>query len=1042
MVIRKKILLFIAFFALLAATSQAQVTTYYTEATLAYKRGLDFYDQRLYGLALKEFETAADLVRPVNEPEWQAIKTDAELYAAKCAVRLEQPEAEIRVLNFLREESPSPVAAQAALEVGDYYFNKREYDRALAYYDMASESGGAQGEEIRFKRGYSQFVGKKFAQARGTLYPLANNPRSAWFHSANYYSGCAAFFEKNYGAALSFMDKCENSQQYRQVVPYMKTQILFAQKNYDQVISYGAPKAQSSEVRNRPELNQLVGQAYYEKGDYKRALPYLEFAAQNGVRLRPSDYYQLGYSQHQNGFYKEAIQNFEQLGKQDSLLGQNALYHLSDCYLRVNNRFAARSAFAQAANMTFDRSIQEEALFNYGKLSYEQKFDRDALAAFQRIPAASKYYDDAQALMSEIFLNTRDYDRAVATLESIKNRTPRMNETYQKVAFYRGLQLYQDNQKDEARRFFNKSLDQPIDKRIVTLCSFWLGSIAHDAGEWNISRRHLESFIANAKNYRDLPEESSVMMAHYIQGYNLLKTKDYPGALTQFRSAIDGIRANMSSIRSTQIRSAVLGDAVLRAGDCHFKRNQYPEALKFYDEAVRERYTGYEYAFYQKAMIKGLQRKPLDKALELEEFLRKFPNSQYVDEALFQLGDTYQGMGKLSEAIPPLRRLASDFRGRSNLVNQALLKLGLISYNQGNNSAAINYYKQVFANNPESYEAKDALAALEEIYVRDMNRPDEYFAFLETVPGYNITTASKDSVSYYGAESQFQSGRYQQAVDGFTSYLTRFPNGRYTLNAYFYRAESYASNDLRKYNAALKDYAMVVSKGPSRFYARSAEKGALIALNVERDYPQAIALARKWEESAANENARFEAQLVILQSAYETNNQTAVNEYANKVIGAGMASREQIARAHFYQGKMAFNRSDFAGAENSLGKVNELSTSEFSAEAWYLRGQILFSARRYNEAENLLLDAIKFSAGYDDWIARDLILLSDVYLGLNDRSSAIAALEAVLENYTGQNAEIKNMARDKYNRLGGGGTPKTPGEKPRNPGQLELDYGN
>jgi tetratricopeptide (TPR) repeat protein len=104
------------------------------------------------------------------------------------------------------------------------------------------------------------------------------------------------------------------------------------------VISYGSAKAKDNDLKNRSELNQLVGQAYFEKGDFKRALPYLEFAATNGARLRPADYYQLGYTQYQNGFYKQAIENFEQLSKQDSLLGQNGLYHLGDSYLRTNNR--------------------------------------------------------------------------------------------------------------------------------------------------------------------------------------------------------------------------------------------------------------------------------------------------------------------------------------------------------------------------------------------------------------------------------------------------------------------------------------------------------------------------------------------------------------------------------------------------------------------------------------------------------------------------------------------------------------------------------
>lgn len=1030
------------FLLLLAFALNAQQSTVFTEATLAYKRGVTFFDQQIYGLAQKEFRSAMDLLRPVNEPEWKAVKTDAELYNAKCAVRLGLPEAEKLTLDFLRENAPSPVASQAALEIGNYYFDNKEYDKALTYYDMAPAGSGATRDEIQFKKGYSYFVTKQFPRAKGAFASLKENARSEWYYPANYYSACCSFFEKKYDEALKGFQRCEQSDKYKQSVPYYIAQIYSNQKKYDQVISFGAAKAKDSNIKNRAELNQLVGQAYYERGDYKSALPYLEYAANNGAQLRPADYYQIGYAQYQNGFYKPAIENFEQLNKQDSLLGQNGLYHLGDCYLRTKNKFAARNAFGQAAAMNYDKSVKEDALINYAKLSYELKFDRDAIDALQKIPATSKYYEDAQALMSEVFLNTRDYDRAISTLETVKNRTPRLNETYQQVCYYRGLQLYQNNQKDEARRYFNKSLENPIDKRIMALCSYWMGVISNESGEYAISKQHISSFATAARSYNDLPEESNLTMANYVQGYNNLKLKDYKSSLANFKIVVDNIKRNETQIKNDQIRTAVLGDAVLRAGDANFKNNQYGDALAYYNEAVNKKYAGFEYALYQKAIIRGLQGSPVDKVLALDDLVNKYPNSQYTDEALFQMGQTYQEMGKFDQAVMPLRRLVADFRGKSPLINQALLTLGLISYNQGNTNAAISYYKQVFSNNPESSEAKDALAALNEIYVKDLNRPDEYFSFLETVPGYGkVSTSSKDSVTYQSAEIQFQQGRYQQAIEGFTNYLAKYPNGANALQAYYYRGESYASNDIKQYSKALQDYAAVVAKGPSRLYPKSAEKATLLALNVDKNYTQAFEFARKWEESSTTDASRFDAQLNALKSSYFTNNSVAVSEYANKVTRNNLASNEQIATANFYLGKMAYDKNDFARAYPSLQSVTQNSTSEIMPEAWHLQAQILYKQKKYSDAEQTIGDANKASAGYDDWIARNLILLSDVYLAQGDKNSATAALEAVMENYTGNDPTIMATARQKYNSIGTAPVMNNVNEKGGKT-LLDMDYGN
>ena len=1001
----------------------AQQSTVFTEANLSYKRGVDFYNQHLYGLAQKEFRAASDLLRPANEPEWVALKTDADLYHAKCAVRLDQPEAEKQVFDFLRNQAPSTESSQAALEIGNYYFESKKYEQALDYYDLApsSASSGAVRDEIRFKKGYSYFLTDRCPQAQTAFSGLKENTKSEWYYPANYYHAFCSFKAGRYDDAAKSFQRCEQAPEYSKNVPYYLTQIYFAKKQYDLVISYGGSKAKDEQLKNRAELNQLVGQAYFEKGDYKRALPYLEYAATNlRTQLRSVDFYQLGYAQHQNGFYKQAITNFEAQTKmdKDNAMGQNGLYHLADCHLRNNNKHAARTYFGQAAALNYDLSVKDDAQINYAKLSYELKLDREALVALQSIPSTSRNYEDAQALMGELFLNTRDYDRAVATLEGVKNRTPRLDEIYQQVCYLRGLQLYNDKQHDEARRFFNKSLENPINKRTAALCSYWLGSISNEKGEYNFSKNHIAAFLNQAKSYNDLPEESNLTMGNYIQGYNLLKQNDYTNALTSFKQTVDGIKRNLKTIQSEQIKSGVLGDAILRAGDCHFKRNQYRDALTYYDEAISKKYDGFEYAIFQKAVIKGLTGNPLDKVIALEDLVKTYPNGRFTDDALFQIGDTYTEMGRLDQAVPPFRRIVTDFRGRSSLINKALLKLGLISYNQGNSTKALEYYKQVFDNNPDNTEAKDALAAIEEIYVRDLNRPDEYFAFLETRPGYNVNTASKDSVTFQSAEFQYQDGRYALAIEGFTNYLAKYPNGRYVLPAYFMRAESYSQSSVSKFDMALKDYAYVVGKGPSKNYMKSCEKASLLAYNYTKDYASALEFARKWEESAVSESARFEAQVLVMRSAYATNNSAVLTEYAQKVSTATLASPEQAATANYYLGKMSYDRGDFDRAQPYLQRVTQSSTTIIMAESYHLLAQILYRQRNYDKAEELIGNANQSSAGYDDWIARNLILLSDVYAAKGDKSSATAALEAVLENYKGD-PKIIAEAREKYNKLNG-----------------------
>jgi len=569
-----------------------------------------------------------------------------------------------------------------------------------------------------------------------------------------------------------------------------------------------------------------------------------------------------------------------------------------------------------------------------------------------------------------------------------------------------------------------------------------MGAISNESGEYAISKQHISSFVGAARGMNDLPEESNITMANYVQGYNNLRLKDYKQALANFRIVVDDIKRNINTIKSDQIKTAVLGDAVLRAGDANFKNNQYADALAYYNEAINRKYEGFEYALYQKAIIRGLQGSPVDKVLALEDLVNKYPNSRYTDEALLELGNTYLEMGKLGEATTPLRKLVSDFRGKSPLINQALMQLGIISFRQGNYSAAANYYKQVFSNNPDASQAKDALSLLQETY-QEMGRPEEYLAFLETVPGYKVSSNSRDSIIYQSAEYQYQNRKYQAAIDGFTNYLAKYPNGPSSLDAYYYRGESYASTDIRKYDFALKDYASVVNRGPSKYYAKASEKAALLALNNQNNPAQALEYARKWEESAPTEASRFSAQITALEAAYKSgNNSVAVTEYANKVNASPLASADQYALANFYLGKMAYDKGEYARAYPSLQSVAENATSEIMPEAYHLMAQILYRQKKYADAEDLITNrANKASAGYDDWIARNLILLSDVYLDQGDKNSASAALEAVLENYKGNNQAIMTLARQKYEKLGNA-TPNQGNKATEKGGNLlELEEG-
>ena len=1020
----------------------AQATTVYTEAWRTFKEAEDHRQKNLLDKAQREYAEVATMLLPVHQPEAQLLRIQAELNVAKLAVRLGKSDGEKLILDFVRRYQPDPIANTALLEIAKYYFDQNELDKAVEYYLLVPRGtmNAAEQSEVNFRLGYAYFVQKDFEQAK-QYFQYSRSNQGEFYYPTNYYLGIIQFFEGNYDLATEQFRIAEKSPEYKPYIPYYLAQIYFAQRRYDELVAYAAPLLESggASLRNRKEIEQLLGQAYFERRDYALARPLLENYAQGNRKLREEELFQLAFTQYQTQDYALASESFREVSGQNTAVGQSANFYLGDIALRQGDGVGARTAFAAASRQTFDAALQQEALYNYAKLSYELGFPADAVTAIDQIPAESAFYPQGQKLLGDVFTTTQDYQRALDILDRMPNRGPQLDEAYQRAAFYRGLELLGQGESVQSKDLLQKSLERPVNTSYQAQALYWLADLANRQADYAGSVSLTNKFLALAKTTQDLPPQSSVYTGNYLQGYNYLKQDDYATALTYFTATVEGIERNLPYITDADVRERVLGDAVLRAGDAHFSRNQYDLAARFYDRAIERKTAGFVYALYQKALIEGLRGRSADKVLALEELVRNYPNSTFADDALYQLALTYQELNRPQQALDPLRKIISDYKVNSPLVNQSLLQLGLISYNLGNSEASINYYKQVFTSNPSPGESVRAREALREIYVDDMGRADLFFQFFETLPGQEITTDARDSISFRAAVSQYENGNYERAVSALTDYLRQYPNSPNTLPGVFYRGDSYVA--LRRYDAALPDYEAVINAGPSRFYLQALKKGSLIAYNSVEDFQRSYRLYTLLESAADNESTRFDAQVGALQSAYRLNDTRATEDYAAKVAGNSNANAAQRTIANFYLGKIAFDRKDLVRALPYFDQVIANSDDERTAEARYLRASVYYQQGNLDRAQQLALEANRESSGYPFWVAKSVILLADVLRDKKDLYNARAALEALLENYT-EDATIVAEAKQKLARveqeITAGSRLNT---QPANPNRLELDNG-
>ncbi len=1007
-----------------------------------YRQAVELYQKNNFAQVIPLIDEFLSESNRVYHSEFRNIKVHAELLKAQSALYNEEPDGEELLVTFIDQYQPDPQANEALYNLADYYFRERKYDLAIKYYNRIGTGAlsAEQTGEVAFKLGYSHFVKKEFQEAM-TAFEMGRNARGEYYHDLNYYYGMAAYFEGDYDTAIRSWQVAQANKTYEKLIPYYLTQIYFANGNYQQLIDYALPFANQTGIQNQKEINQLIGQSYFELGDYAQAQPYLEEYEANSGTMRAEDFYQLAYVQYKNGDFEKAIPNFQELSREKTAMGQTAMYYLAESYLQSGDKASARNAFFNVVQFQENMPLRENSLFNYAKLSAELDFDVDAINAFSKFLPSSQYYTQAQDYMADVLVNTNNFRTSIDILEQIENLSPHLQEAYQTVTLRQANLDLKENRLDAALTHFNKSLQYTPSSSRQAEAYFWIGEILNRQKKYADSEVALNKYMALAKtNTSDNPAVNPAY-AGYIQGYNYIRTGEHRLAIQSMQRVIEQSETMMtgSQNKTPGQLEEIVGDAYIRIGDNYFQLSQYNEAANWYQRAANQKVTGYDYALYQNAQIQGLSGNQSQQIASLDRLLREVPDSRYADLALIDKADALIQAGQMADAREPLYTLVQKYKGKSDLINRALFKLGLIEYNLGNGENALTYYKQILQNNPTSQESSNALAAIKEIYVLDQGDPDGYFRVLESIPGIKVGERQKDSLQYSVAGNYFNNGEYGKAVEAFGQYLSRYPNGFYVLDAYYNRAESNVL--LKQFSAALADYENVIAKGNSSYYKEAVKKAGIIAYNDQQNFEKALKYYTLYEDLATSDQEKFDAQVIALNSAFEIQDQKAILHFAEKVKDNSLANEAQKSLAHYTLAKSKIQSGEMDEAMADLKYVIAHSDNQQTAEARYLVAKILYEQKNLAEAAVKVKEAYTQNGAYPRWVAKSLLLNARILTEQGDLFNAKAAVEAVIDNFAGDTeimeeanrllSEINNL-EDQNSRI----------EKSTQDGELELDFGS
>ena len=959
-----------------------------------YNHALKLFNSKAFKSAQKYFSKVSD-----NANNKTRLKENADYYEAMCAIRLDQKDADQKVLTFADTYPNSIKKNKAYYTVGNYYFANKKAPYALKWYSKINPEALSldNKKELNFKMGYAFIVTRNLDLAKSKFMPLINDPK--YGNDSRYYFGYISYKQEDYEVAEKTLEEIADDEAYKSEVTYYLLDISFKAGRFEKSIDVGLKLLKNSKPKEVSEISKIIGESYFNLEKYKDAIAYLRVYKGKKGKWNNTDYYQLGYAYFKQKDFKNAANNFNKIIDQKNNVSQKAYYNLGECYIYLDKKSEALNAFKSASEMTFDLKVKEDATLNYAKLSYEEgnpfKSVAEVLQDFLTSYPKSTSYDEINTLVVTSYLYQQDYQGA---LDYLKKKKSKQNQILSyEVSYYRAIQLFNLNKYKEALPYFKEG-KKVAETAINLIALYWSAETNYRLGNYQVG---LEEFMNFKKIAPRTIEEYQLI--DYNIGYSYFKLKAYEAAAVAFENFVE-----------TKQNDGVLNDdATIRMGDSFFATKAYQKSISAYKKIVDSYGASADYAQYQIAMSHGFLENNIDKINALESLLNNFELSNFRDDALFQLGNTYSIVKDNESAHLAYNKLFQNFP-KSSYIARTLLRDGLLFYNDNENKKALKNYKEIVAKYPNSTEAKEAVSNAKNVYI-DLGTIDEYAKWVKGISFINITDADLDNTTYVAAENKLLENNVSKATEGFKKYILAFPEGLHALQANFYLAQLLVKEGLEK--EAISNYQYVINQPQSEFSEQALNKLSQILLE-EEDWATAIPLLERLEEEANLPLNILYAQSNLMKGYYQSEEFSKAVAYAEKIL-----LQDKIDAAVEYDAKIiiaraAFQSEDYPKAEEFYTEVERNANGELKAEALYFSAYFLNKKKQYEISNTTIQRITSDFSTYKYWGAKSFIIMAKNYYALenSDPYQATYILENIIKNFP-QFEDVINDAKNELKKI-------------------------
>ena len=785
-----------------------------------------------------------------------------------------------------------------------------------------------------YNKGLELFAKEKYGAAQEAFEKyLASGDNSLHKADAEYYiafSSLSLFHKDGEKLINDFIEKYPNHPKaYRAF--YELGSFYFNNKNYDKTIAYlGKVDLRDLDKKQRLEAQYKLGYSHFTQKEFDKAGKYFNSIKRTENKYSYAASYYAGYIGYRQGDYDAAIEDFKRAEKSEAYQP-----FVPGMIINVYYKQGKYDEVIQyASTVNFDKIKNgDDILLMTGEAYYRKGNFPKAKEFFDRYFGKNKYNSDNAIMYRYAYAQMKTGNDKEA-IEGFKKIAGKNDTLAQVAAYYMGTIYLKQGNKEYALTAFDQSRKLDFNKDIQEEAFFNYAKINYDLGKSRDALSSLKEFSSKFPKSEYIGEVNEMMSEVF------LVTDNYAEAIRHIESL---------PTKSKRIEEAYQQLTYLRGIEL-FNNGLYPDAVEMFNKSLSKTYdlTIQAGAHFWSGEAYSIGKRYEDAIKSYNSVLTTpgLKKTEFYNKSQYGLGYAYFNLKDYNQALTYFKNFTDAVRFESDKKNYSdgLLRLADCYYAIKNYNEALTYYNRVLE---QAKADKDYALYQKGIVLTALNRGDEAKNTFEQMTSSFPQSRYADEAIFQKANVDFEKGRYEAAVTGFTKVINL--NSNHNSKPYAYLNRGIAYSNLQNYNAAVLDYQTILKNYPTHTVANGALLGlkeALAASGKGENFDEYVAMYKKANpDDKSLEGVEFDAaQTFYFNEKYEL----AIKNY-KQYINNYPSSGNSI-EAKFFIAESYNRLNDSTNALSYYQQVIEEQKSRQLSKAYQRAGEIELGKGNYENA--------------------------------------------------------------------------------------------